>query len=107
VEAMIASPRPRLLDVSVERRAGSVVVEVRDYGAGIDPADANRIFEPFYTTKSCGLGMGLAISRSIIDAHGGQLAAATPDGPGTTFVITLPVAGDHGTGELDPASARP
>jgi PAS domain S-box-containing protein len=106
VEAMTASPRPRIVDVCTERRGGSVLVEVRDYGAGIDPADVNRIFEPFYTTKSCGLGMGLAISRSIIDAHGGQLSAATPDGPGTTFVITLPVADDHGTGEREPAGAR-
>jgi signal transduction histidine kinase len=70
----------------------AVRVAVQDSGVGIDEADLDRIFEPFYTTKSAGLGMGLAIARSIVDAHGGRLGAHNnPDG-GATFFFTLPAS---------------
>jgi C4-dicarboxylate-specific signal transduction histidine kinase len=67
-----------------------VVVSVEDSGRGLDANAANRIFEPFYTTKSGGMGLGLSISRSIVESHGGRLWAAANDGPGTTFHFTLP-----------------
>ena len=67
-----------------------VVVSVEDSGTGLDPNAANRIFEPFYTTKSGGMGLGLSISRSIVESHGGRLWAAANEGPGTTFHFTLP-----------------
>jgi signal transduction histidine kinase len=65
---------------------------VRDSGPGLDSRHRDRVFEPFYTTKADGMGMGLAISRSIIEAHGGRLWAVQNDGPGETFQFTLPVA---------------
>jgi C4-dicarboxylate-specific signal transduction histidine kinase len=68
--------------------AGSVMLGIRDYGAGVkDPA---RLFETFFTTKEKGLGMGLSISRSIVEAHGGQLWLDSTDGPGSTFCFRLP-----------------
>ena len=61
-------------------------------GAGIDAVDLDHIFEAFYTTKTAGLGMGLAIARSIVEAHGGRLEAQNnPDG-GATFAFTVPAA---------------
>lgn len=80
--------------------AKSVLVGIRDYGVGIQ--DPSRLFETFFTTKEKGLGMGLAISRSIVEAHGGQLWLEPSDGPGSTFCFRLPVkhtATRAGTGE--------
>jgi PAS domain S-box-containing protein len=70
----------------------SVVVSVRDTGVGLPAADTRRLFDAFYTTKPQGMGMGLAISRSIIGAHGGRLWAEPNDGPGATFAFSLPDA---------------
>jgi PAS domain S-box-containing protein len=67
-----------------------VQVTVQDSGTGLDPHTMPKIFDPFYTTKPHGMGMGLAICRSILQAHGGQLWAAANDGPGTSFHFTLP-----------------
>ena len=67
-----------------------VLVEVRDMGVGLDPDNIDRIFAPFFTTKPNGMGMGLSISRSIIDAHGGKLWATLNANRGTTFCFTLP-----------------
>jgi signal transduction histidine kinase len=58
----------------------------------LDPARREQVFEAFHTTKLDGMGMGLAISRSIVEAHGGRLCALANDGPGETFQFTLPVA---------------
>ncbi len=67
-----------------------VQVTVQDSGKGLDPDTMPKVFEPFYTTKPSGMGMGLSISRSILQAHGGQLWAAANDGPGTSFHFKLP-----------------
>jgi signal transduction histidine kinase len=64
---------------------------VRDSGSGIDPDQFDRVFEPFYTTKASGVGMGLSICRSIIGAHGGRLWVDANQG-GTVFQFTLPTA---------------
>ena len=69
-----------------------VWISVRDRGVGIKPDEAEHLFEAFYTTKAQGMGMGLAISRSIIEAHGGRLWFETNRGPGTTFFLSLPAA---------------
>jgi signal transduction histidine kinase len=67
-----------------------VQVTVEDSGTGLDPTTADKIFDPFYTTKPGGMGMGLSICRSILEAHGGRLWAEGKDGPGTSFHFTLP-----------------
>ncbi len=66
-----------------------VRVAVQDSGIGLDPKSEERIFDAFHTTKPGGLGMGLSISRSIVESHGGRLWATSNDGPGATFQFTL------------------
>jgi signal transduction histidine kinase len=75
--------------------AAAVRVEVQDSGIGVDEKDADRMFQPLYTTKAEGLGMGLAIARTIVDAHGGRLGAANNVHGGATFHFTLPVGNEH------------
>jgi signal transduction histidine kinase len=83
--------RPRDLLVATARDdEGRVRLSVRDAGAGFDPADAGKLFEPFYTTKAEGMGIGLSISRSIVESHEGVLAAAANEGPGATFSFWIP-----------------
>jgi signal transduction histidine kinase len=70
----------------------SVLVEVRDCGKGFEPASVDRIFEAFYTTKAAGLGMGLSVSRTIVEAHGGRIWATANEGPGATLHLSLPMS---------------
>jgi PAS domain S-box-containing protein len=107
VEAMsVVEDRSReLLIRSCRHGSRDVLVVVRDVGIGLDPAQAARIFDSFYTTKPKGMGLGLSISRSIIEAHGGQLWAAPNEGYGTTLQFTLPAGGEHGYEEADLASS--
>ena len=65
-------------------------VTVKDSGVGIDPKDIKQLFNAFFTTKPSGMGMGLSICRSIIEAHGGRMSATDNPGPGATFRFTLP-----------------
>ena len=81
----------RELTISTElTKTSSILVEVRDSGPGIDPEHLDRIFKPFYTTKTSGIGMGLSICRSIIDAHGGRLWAEANQPRGAILQFTLP-----------------
>ena len=93
-EAMsVVAERPRELVVSsADHDLSQVVVSVRDNGAGLDPQLGDRIFDAFVSTKPGGLGMGLAICRSIVESHGGRLWAEADDGPGITFRFTIPKA---------------
>src|ERR1700758_1028675 len=97
VEAMSSVDGARReLSISTERRgANEILVAVRDTGPGIDPEHLERVFDSFYTTKPSGIGLGLSICRSIIDAHGGRLWAAANEPRGAAFQFTLP-AGDQG-----------
>lgn len=90
-EAMQGQARGRTLSVSSSQAAdGSVQVIVTDTGPGMSPDGLERAFDPFYTTKESGLGMGLAICRRIASAHGGMLTAQSRPGEGATFRLTLP-----------------
>jgi two-component system, LuxR family, sensor kinase FixL len=75
--------------------ANQVFVEVRDSGPGLDPAKLNTMFDSFYTTKPGGMGMGLSISRSIVEAHGGQLSATANAPHGALFRLTLPILAEQ------------
>jgi signal transduction histidine kinase len=82
---------PRELLISTEQtEANGVLVAVRDSEPDIDPERVERVFEAFYTTKSSGVGMGLSICRSIIDAHGGRLWVDANEPRGVLFQFTLP-----------------
>jgi PAS domain S-box-containing protein len=86
--------RPRQLVVRTERSEdGGVTLLVRDSGVGFESQDAERLFEAFYTTKRDGMGIGLSLSRSIIERHHGRLWATPSEGSGATFAFTIPVGG--------------
>src|SRR6266540_944022 len=93
IEAMdTVTDRPReMLIRSCEHESDQLLVAVQDSGIGIDRQNLGKIFDAFYTTKPQGMGMGLAISRSIVENHGGRLWAVPNDGPGATFQFTLDV----------------
>lgn len=91
MDALASAPQPRTLTVSARREGAEVSVQVRDSGPGIEPQSLTLLFEPFFTTKARGMGMGLAISRSIIEDHGGRIGALNnAEGHGATFEFTLP-----------------
>jgi PAS domain S-box-containing protein len=93
IDAMITiKDRPRILNIKSARDAENVLVEVQDSGRGLDPLLASRIFDSFFTTKPDGIGMGLSISRSIVEAHGGHLQATPASSPGAVFQVILPKA---------------
>jgi PAS domain S-box-containing protein len=96
VEAMSSvKDGTRELSISTEpSQTGGILVDVRDTGPGIDPQHLDQIFRPFYTTKTSGIGMGLSICRSIIDAHGGRLWTEANQPRGAVFQFTIPVAQD-------------
>jgi C4-dicarboxylate-specific signal transduction histidine kinase len=93
VEAMqqIADRPHELVIRSRQDESGRVVVDVVDSGVGIASESADKLFNAFFTTKSGGMGMGLSICRSIIEAHGGKLSGANNAGPGASFQFTLPL----------------
>jgi signal transduction histidine kinase len=88
MEAMETAPGDRILRLHARYSGEATRVEVSDTGAGITVPE--RIFEPFYSTKDEGMGMGLAISRSIVEAHGGRLWAEEGQQSGARFIFTLP-----------------
>jgi signal transduction histidine kinase len=92
VEAMdVVKAEARELSIStLQTPTKGVLVAVRDSGPGIDPENLERVFEAFYTTKSNGVGIGLAICRSIVEAHGGRLWAEANEARGAVFRFTLP-----------------
>jgi signal transduction histidine kinase len=91
--------RPRHIVITTEREEGDRVrLTVQDVGVGLDPQAMDRLFEAFYTTKNEGMGMGLSISRSIIERHHGRLWASPNDGPGATFSFSIPCGLANATG---------
>ncbi len=98
--------RPRQLVIRTARDEGDRVrLSVQDAGVGVEPQGVDKLFEAFYTTKSGGMGIGLSVSRSIIESHHGRLWAAPNDGPGATFSFSIPrrsegVTGAHSLGAI-------
>jgi len=91
-EAMEAvDPSRRILEVRTAADGDRVRIDVIDRGAGLDRETRDRLFDPFFTTKAHGLGMGLAICKSIVQAHGGRIQPLVGEGPGTTMQVWLPV----------------
>ena len=87
--------RPREMLFKTEVDQGSHIrVSVRDTGTGFEPQAMDQLFQSFYTTKDDGMGIGLSVSRSIIESHRGRLSATPNDGPGVTFSFSIPCATD-------------
>jgi two-component system sensor kinase FixL len=95
LDAMHDTPvSDRKIVIATERNVdGAIRASVRDYGVGIPEETGKRMFEQFFTTKAKGLGMGLAIVRSIVESHGGRIVAENADGGGARFQFTLPASG--------------
>jgi signal transduction histidine kinase len=92
IDSMANEDTSRVLSIKSEvQDGGGVMISVADTGKGIGSQDVDRIFNPLFTTKSGGMGMGLSICRSIIESHGGRMSAANNTGPGATFQFTLPL----------------
>jgi C4-dicarboxylate-specific signal transduction histidine kinase len=85
--------RPREVLIRTERdEGGRALLSVKDAGIGFEPQSMDKLFQAFYTTKNDGMGIGLSVSRSIIEQHGGRLWATLNDGPGATFSFSIPGA---------------
>jgi signal transduction histidine kinase len=91
LNALQAADEGGRVDVSTTSRNGSVTVTVHDTGKGIPPSERDNIFKPFYTTKHQGTGLGLTISRRIVEQHRGTIALESGEAAGTTCVVRLPV----------------
>jgi PAS domain S-box-containing protein len=97
-QAMSEQSGPRTVTVCAGRaESGSLAITVKDTGPGIAPEDFPRLFDPFFTTKHGGMGMGLAICRTTVEAHGGRLSVESAPGSGATFRLKLPVIQEHTT----------
>jgi signal transduction histidine kinase len=96
--------RPRHLLIRTEERNGFVRLSVRDTGVGFEAHNMDKLFDSFYTTKSGGMGIGLAVSRSIIDRHQGRLWAEANAGPGATFAFTIPAGSESVSGAAPEAA---
>jgi PAS domain S-box-containing protein len=101
--------RPRDLTIRTDREEDLARLAVKDAGVGVDAQTAERLFDAFYTTKSDGMGIGLSVSRSIVESHGGRLWAEPNDGPGATFTFSIPrqAASDADDGTAGAILTRP
>lgn len=91
VEAM--EGKPGVVKIGVSEQNEMLCLKITDEGPGIEPQDLVRVFQPFYSTKLRGFGLGLAACKQIVDAHGGKMEVESAPGKGTTFRVYLPIAG--------------
>src|SRR6185503_7827560 len=91
IDALGAVAEGRRIDLFLENGDHRATVRVRDNGCGIPPEKVERIFNPFFTTKETGTGLGMAISRKIVEAHQGTIDVVSEVGRGTEFKVTLPL----------------
>jgi signal transduction histidine kinase len=91
INALHATPSGGSVNIALNKVEPNVEIRFSDSGSGIPPENLQRIFEPFYTTKQDGTGLGLAVTRKIIDGHGGQLTIESKAGMGTTVIVQLPL----------------
>lgn len=99
--------RRRRIVIKTERDGGDHVrLTVQDVGVGLDPQSASRLFDAFYTTKTGGMGIGLSVSRSIIESHGGRLWAVPNDGPGASFAFSIPWRSEAASSAPGPGANR-
>ncbi|MCA9095290.1 MAG: GHKL domain-containing protein, partial [Planctomycetaceae bacterium] len=89
VEAMSELPS-KVITIRIDRIEYGLRFNVTDIGGGIAPQISRNLFQPFHTTKENGMGLGLAISRTLVEAHGGEISARQNESGGTTFSFTLP-----------------
>lgn len=94
LNAMEAMPDGGRLDVNLELEGEGVSLSVQDTGIGMDSETIDRIFEPFYSTKEDGSGLGLAVSYGIVQGHGGEIRVDSKSGQGTCFTVWLPLSSE-------------
>ena len=94
INALQSMPAGGQLLTSVHQLNGSVEVKIEDTGVGIPRDDLGRIFEPYFSTKQTGFGLGLAVTKKIVDEHEGSIEAESEVGTGTTFILRLDAAGE-------------
>jgi signal transduction histidine kinase len=95
----LAEKKDARIRLTVERDAGQAVVRVSDNGPGIPADKLPFVFQPFHSTKTKGMGLGLAICREIVEAHAGRIEVESPEGQGATFTVRLPLYGDGATAD--------
>ena len=95
--AIEAMPDGGTLSVTVSRTSDTLQVGITDTGSGIGEEEAKKIFEPFYTTKTHGLGLGMPYAKKIVEQHGGVIRVSSKPGIGTRFLVVLPLAGAGAT----------
>jgi signal transduction histidine kinase len=105
LNAVDATERGGRIEVSARRQGGALEVSVRDDGAGIAPEQAARLFQPYFTTKKHGTGLGLFVTRKLVADHGGTVDFESRPGEGTIFRVRLPVSAERGTRNAEPTEA--
>jgi signal transduction histidine kinase len=90
LNAMEAMPQGGRFEIKASAKNESVIVDFTDSGCGIPDSVTGRIFDPLFTTKPRGIGLGLAMSKNIMDRHGGDMGVTSKEGKGTTFTVSLP-----------------
>jgi signal transduction histidine kinase len=83
------------LTITVQREQNMITIAVKDTGVGIPPENMKKLFEPLFTTKTKGIGLGLAVSRKLIEANGGKIAVESEEGIGSIFTLVLPAHGSE------------